>query len=74
MPTYGPYETNREIASGHGSVVYSARKAGETRDNYAVKVFALQQFIGGDQEAQDELDPLVEQITLDAHGDEGCWS
>ena len=59
MPTYGPYETNRELASGHGSVVYSARKAGESQDNYAVKVFALEEFIGGDHESQAELDPLV---------------
>src|ERR1051325_2277241 len=59
MPAYGPYESTREIASGHGAVVYSARKAGETKDNYAVKVFALDSFIGGDEEVRSQLDPLL---------------
>src|SRR6266850_1895145 len=59
MPSYGPYETTREIASGHGSVVYSARKAGEGTDNYAVKVFALDPFIGAEEQAPSELDALV---------------
>src|SRR6266498_228496 len=59
MPAYGPYECTREIASGHGSVVFSAHKAGETKDQYAVKVFALDPFIGGDEEARSELDPLA---------------
>ena len=61
MPSYGSYETTREIASGHGSVVYSARKAGESKDNYAVKVFALEPFID-DQDARQELDQLVDQF------------
>ena len=61
MPSYGPYETTREIASGHGAVVYSARKAGESKDNYAVKVFALEPFID-DQDARQELDQLVDQF------------
>jgi len=59
MPAYGPYETTREIASGHGFIVYSARKAGEVRDNYAVKVFALDSFINADAEDRTELDTLV---------------
>src|SRR5262245_47476640 len=61
MPSYGPYETTREIASSHGSVVYSARKAGESKDNYAIKVFALETFID-DQDARQELDQLVSQF------------
>ena len=59
MPAYGPYETTREIASGHGFIVYAARKAGEARDHYAVKVFALDSFISADAEDQTELDRLV---------------
>jgi Sulfatase-modifying factor enzyme 1/PEGA domain len=59
MPAYGPYETTREIASGHGFIVYAARKAGESKDNYAVKVFALDSFISADAEDRPELDPLV---------------
>src|ERR1043166_1049922 len=59
MPAYGPYESTREIASGHGSVVYSARKTGESKDNYAVKVFALDPFLGGGEDLPSELDPLV---------------
>src|SRR5262245_50585285 len=58
MPTFGPYETTREIASGHGCIVYSARKAGEEKDSYVVKVFALEEFVS--DEARPELDPLLE--------------
>jgi hypothetical protein len=61
MPTYGSYETTRELASGHGSVVYSARKAGEAKDNYAVKVFSLESYIG-DDESRTELNPLVAEV------------
>jgi hypothetical protein len=59
MPAYGPYETTREIASGHGFIVHAARKAGEAQDNYAVKVFALDSFISADAEDRSELDSLV---------------
>jgi hypothetical protein len=59
MPAYGPYETTREIASGHGFIVYAARKAGEAQDNYAVKVFAFDSFINADAEDRAELDRLV---------------
>jgi len=59
MPAYGPYETTREIASGHGFIVYTARKAGEAQDHYAVKVFALDSFISADAEDRTELDTLV---------------
>jgi hypothetical protein len=59
MPAYGPYETTREIASGHRFTVYAARKAGESHDNYAVKVFALESYISADAEDRTELDRLV---------------
>jgi hypothetical protein len=62
MSSFGPYETTREIASGHGSVVYSAHRSGETRDNYAVKVFSLQAFLG--EETPSELDPLLVEFNL----------
>src|SRR5688572_7399658 len=61
MPTYGAYETTRELASGHGSVVYSARKTGEAKDNYAVKVFSLQPYIG-DDETRTDLDSLIAEV------------
>src|SRR5687768_18428577 len=63
MPSYGPYETTRELASGHGSVVYSARKAGETKDNYAIKVFSLEPFLGGNEEDRTQLDALVAEVS-----------
>ena len=59
MPAYGPYETTREIASGQGATVFSARKAGETSDNYAIKVFALDSLIRADAEDRSELNKLV---------------
>jgi hypothetical protein len=61
MPAYGPYETSRELASGHGSVVYSAHKGGEPKDNYAIKVFSLESYIG-DEETRSDLNQLVEGV------------
>lgn len=58
MPTFGPYETTRELASGHGSVVYSARKAGDAADQFAVKVFTLEHLLGG-PESGSEYDAAV---------------
>ena len=43
MASYGSFETSREVASGHGSVVYSAGKVGESGSACAIKVFALHQ-------------------------------
>ena len=42
MPSYGVFETNREIGSGYASTVYSAHKTGERTDSYAIKVYALE--------------------------------
>jgi hypothetical protein len=67
MPAYGPYETTREIASGHGFVVHAARKAGEAQDNYAVKVFALDSFISAEAEDRAELDRLVAEFDRSFH-------
>src|SRR5882724_9526939 len=64
MASYGSFETNREVASGHGSVVYSARKSSETANSYAVKVFSLQRDIGADQESRETLAGLMEDLAL----------
>jgi len=63
MPAYGPYETTREIAGGHGTVVFSARKTGEPADNYAIKVFILESLIRADEEDRSELARLVEEFS-----------
>ncbi len=60
MASYGSFETDREVASGHGSVIYSAHKAGETGSSYAVKTFSLERDIGADQESHEALAPLLE--------------
>src|ERR1700731_2446666 len=62
MASYGSFETNREIASGHGSAVYSARKAGDSTGAYADKVFSRQPHISEDQEARESLAPLLEDL------------
>jgi hypothetical protein len=63
MASYGSFETNREIASGQGSVVYSAHKTGESANTYAVKVFSLQPYVEGDQESRADLGTLLAELT-----------
>ncbi len=63
MESYGSYETQREISSGYGSMVFSARKSGDSAgDIYAVKVFSLGPLVGDDQETRAELDPLLRDV------------
>ncbi|MDB6122842.1 MAG: serine/threonine-protein kinase pkn1 [Pedosphaera sp.] len=62
MASYGSFETNREIASGQGAVVYNAHKAGESANTYAVKVFSLESYVGGDQESREGLAALLEDL------------
>src|SRR5258706_9468805 len=67
MASYGPYETNREIASAQGAAVYSARKAGDAADAYAIKVFSVESFVGEGLEARTDLDPLVADLNRSFH-------
>jgi len=62
MGSYGPYETNREIGSGYGSTVYSARKTGEGADSYAVKVYSIDSLVGDNPENRAALDPLLHDL------------
>src|SRR5258708_9900309 len=63
MASYGSFETSREVASGHGSVVYAAARAGESGSAYAVKVFALHGQMDEDAESHETLAALVEDLT-----------
>jgi Sulfatase-modifying factor enzyme 1/PEGA domain len=61
MPSYGSYETVREISSSVGAAVYTARKSGESgEERFAVKVLTKTSFLGaggglfGGETASDE--------------------
>src|SRR4051812_7973068 len=60
MASYGSFETNREIASGQGSAVFSAHSGGENANTYAVKVFSLQSYLG--EESRENLATLLEDL------------
>lgn len=62
MPAYGAFEINREIGSGYGSAVYSARKAGEAAETCAVKVYALDALVGDNSQNRSDLNPLLEDL------------
>jgi hypothetical protein len=61
MATYGSFETEREVYSGPAYTVYSARKAGEAKADYAVKVYSLYP-TGVDAEAANEVFALISDI------------
>jgi hypothetical protein len=63
MASYGSFETSREVASGHGSVVYAAATAGESGSSFAIKVFALHRQMDEDPESHETLAALVEDLT-----------
>ena len=59
MPSYGNYQVDREIASGHGAVVYTARPPGQTgAAPCVVKVFSPNLLTLLDAGAKEELDSL----------------
>ncbi len=58
MASFGSFETDREVYSGPIYTVYSARKSGDPRTEYAIKVFSIHR-VGIEAEAAAELDPLL---------------
>lgn len=58
MASFGSFETDRELDSGPNFTDYSARKAGEARADYLLKIFHI---LPGEAfgEATAELDPLL---------------
>jgi hypothetical protein len=58
MALFGSFETEREVFSDPTYTVYSARKRGDTKPDYAVKVFAVQG-VGFDPQTADDLAPLL---------------
>ena len=75
MPSFGSFETEREVYSDPIYTVYFARKTGDPKSEYAVKVFSIQR-ASYDPETITELGPLlgdierkrVESISLQAKG------
>jgi hypothetical protein len=61
MALFGSFETEREVYSDPIYTVYSARRSGEPKADYALKVFSIQQ-VGFDAETAEELAPLLVDI------------
>jgi len=61
MATFGSFETERETYSGPTYTVYSAKKPGDPKTEYAVKVFSVHH-IGLEPESAIQLDPLLSDI------------
>jgi hypothetical protein len=61
MALFGSFETEREVYSDPIYRVYSARRSGEPKVDYALKVFSIQQ-IGFEPEAAQDLAPLLVDI------------
>src|SRR5438105_1677897 len=61
MAAFGSFETEREIYSDPIYTVYSARKPGDSKSEYAIKVFSVHR-AGFDEESAKELDPLLSDI------------
>jgi hypothetical protein len=58
MASFGSFEAIREVYSGPVFTVFSARKSGDPKTEYAVKVFSVRQ-LGLDLESEAQLDPLL---------------
>jgi hypothetical protein len=61
MASFGSFETERETYSGPTYTVYSAKKQGDPKTDYAVKVFSVHH-IGLEAESATQLDPLLSDI------------
>lgn len=61
MASFGSFETEREIYSGQTYTVYSAKKHGDPKTEYAIKVFSVHH-INLEPESAEQLDPLLSDI------------
>jgi hypothetical protein len=61
MASFGSFETERETYSGPTYTVYTAKKQGDPKAEYAVKVFSVHH-IGLEPESATQLDPLLSDI------------
>src|SRR5947207_7466122 len=58
MASFGSFETEREVYSGATYTVYSAKKSGDPKTEYAIKLFHL----NVDAESAGDLDSLLRDI------------
>ncbi len=63
MENFGPFAVARELDSANGATVYKARKEGDRKGEYVVKVFSLERLVSEEGEGvKSELDPLFKDI------------
>lgn len=61
MASFGSFESEREVYSGATYTVYSAKKQGDSKTEYAIKVFSVHH-ISLEPESAAQLDPLLSDI------------
>lgn len=61
MALFGSFETEREVYSDPIYTVYSAKKLGNSKSQYAIKVFSIKR-VGFDPETAGDLAPLLTDI------------
>src|SRR6266581_3672458 len=61
MASFGSFETEREVSSGATYTVYSSKKAGDPKTEYAIKLFHLLP-AGLDAESAADITPLIRDI------------
>jgi PEGA domain/Sulfatase-modifying factor enzyme 1 len=63
MALFGPFEVGRTLDSNAGATVFEARKEGDPKGRFVVKVFSLERLLTEEQaETRSELDPLFKDI------------
>ncbi len=63
MELFGPFEVGRILDSGNGATVYEARKEGDAKGKYAVKVFSPERLVAEESnQVKSHLDPLFEDL------------
>jgi hypothetical protein len=63
MELFGPFEAGRVMDSGNGATVYEAKKEGDAKGKYVVKVFSPDRLVAEEAEqVRSELDPLFKDL------------
>src|SRR5436190_3657361 len=58
MASFGSFETHREVYSGNSYTVYSAKKTGDPKTEYAIKLFHL----SVDESSAEDLETLLRDL------------
>lgn len=63
MELFGPFEAGRVLDSGNGATVFEAKKEGDAKGKYVVKLFSPDRLVSEEtQQVKSELDPLFKDL------------